>query len=154
MWVCQHFPFVLCSNGGSQRHRAIFDAGEFAIEFSLQEQPERPLGEFWDELQSVKSPGERLRLLEGSVSAANGGTENHSVSAANGGTENHSWELSLAGAATIIISVACLSRQNTSFVATKVCLSRQNHVCRDKRFVVTNICRDKHVFVATKVILA
>ena len=142
MRVCQHFPFVLCSNGGSQRHRAIFDAGEFAIEFSLQEHPERPLGEFWDELQSVKSPGERLRLLEGSVSAANRGTENHSC------------ELSLAGAATIIISVACLSRQNTSFVETKVCLLRQNHVCRDKRFVVTNICRDKHVFVATKVILA
>ena len=33
-----------------------------------------------------------------------------------------------------------LSRQNTSFVATKICLSRQNR------------CRDKHVFVATKVL--
>ena len=29
-------------------------------------------------------------------------------------------------------------------------LSRQNYVCRDKSFVATNICRDKHVFVATK----
>ena len=34
----------------------------------------------------------------------------------------------------------CLSRQNTSFVATKVCLSRQKLcVCRDKCFVATNI---------------
>ena len=38
-----------------------------------------------------------------------------------------------------------LPRQNTSFVATKVCLSRQNvlsrqnYVCCDKRFVVTSI---------------
>ena len=46
--------------------------------------------------------------------------------------------LSLAGAATSIIFVAtlntclCLSRQNTSFVATEVCLSRQNYVCHDK----------------------
>ena len=34
----------------------------------------------------------------------------------------------------------CLSRQNTSFVATKVCLSRQN------------FCRNKHIFVATKLL--
>ena len=56
----------------------------------------------------------------------------------------------------------CLSRQNTFFVATNVCLSRhvllqQTYFCRDKRFVATNICRDKgyfcrdkHVFDATK----
>ena len=51
--------------------------------------------------------------------------------------------LSLAGAATSIIFVATkvlyfvchicrdkpMSRQNTSFIATKVCLSRQIHVC-------------------------
>ena len=51
----------------------------------------------------------------------------------------------------------CLSRQNMSFVATKVCLSGQNF-CRDKHiFVATNVlplqayfCPDKHVFVATK----
>ena len=38
------------------------------------------------------------------------------------------------------------------FVATKVCLSRENYVCRNKTFVVTNISRDKHkpTFVATK----
>ena len=58
-----------------------------------------------------------------------------------------------------------LSRQNyasTVFIATKVCLSRQNYVCRDKLlsrqktcFVVTNtFCRDKHkTFVASKMIL-
>ena len=45
-----------------------------------------------------------------------------------------------------------------SFVATKVCLPRQNFcrdkkICRDKTFVATNICRDKHVFVATKMML-
>ena len=52
-----------------------------------------------------------------------------------------------------------LSRQNASFVATKICLSQQN-VCRDKSFVATSIlfpdkrrvCRDKP-FVATKIIL-
>ena len=46
----------------------------------------------------------------------------------------------------------CFSRQNTSFVATKVSLQRQNYVCRDKTFVATNICRDKHVFVTTNVL--
>ena len=54
--------------------------------------------------------------------------------------------LIIGGAATSIIFVA--TRQNASFVATKVCLSRQNYVCRDKRFVATNTC-----FVATKIIL-
>ena len=52
----------------------------------------------------------------------------------------------------------CLSRQNKSFVATKVCLLRQNFCCifffcRDKHtFVATKgvFCRDKHVFVTTK----
>ena len=37
----------------------------------------------------------------------------------------------------------CLSRQNTSFVATK-------YACRNKTFVATE--RDKHTFVATKVV--
>ena len=55
----------------------------------------------------------------------------------------------------------CLSRQNTSFVATKVCrdksfiakeLSRQNIFCRDRTFVTTNICREKHNFVSVKVL--
>ena len=50
-------------------------------------------------------------------------------------------KLSLAGAATSIIFVVTkvLSRQirvsrqtNTYFVATKICLSQQNYVCRDK----------------------
>ena len=37
------------------------------------------------------------------------------------------------------------------FVATKVCLSRQTRVGRDKHtFVATNICREKHNFVPTK----
>ena len=39
-----------------------------------------------------------------------------------------------------MISVA----KNTSFVATKACLSRQTYFCRNKTFVATNICRDKH----------
>ena len=49
----------------------------------------------------------------------------------------------------------CLSRQNPSFVATKVCLSRQNGICRNKIFLLTKayFCLDKHVFVATKMIL-
>ena len=72
--------------------------------------------------------------------------------------------LVLAGAATF------LSRQNSSFVATKACLSRQKRLarqaqfCCDKTLVMTNVilsrqltfvatkhvfCRDKHVFVAT-----
>ena len=64
----------------------------------------------------------------------------------------------LAGAATTIIFVMtkdkrvfvgtnmCLSRQNTSFVATKVMfittklLSPQNYVCHDKTFVATKLC--------------
>ena len=52
----------------------------------------------------------------------------------------------------------CLSRQNTSFVMTKVCLLRQNF-CHDKiMFVATKyfcrdehmFCRDKNTFVVTK----
>ena len=51
-----------------------------------------------------------------------------------------------------------LSRQNTSFVATKVCLPRRNF-CRDKiifvAFATKDVfCSDKHVFVATKVSLS
>ena len=75
--------------------------------------------------------------------------------------------------------VLFLSRQNMSFVTTKVCLSwqifaatkvlSQAYLCRDKQvFVATKhifchdksfeatkdtFCRDKHVFVATKMIL-
>ena len=54
----------------------------------------------------------------------------------------------------------CLSPQNTSFITTKVCLSRQNF-CRDKIMFVATItclsrqkytCRDKHIFVVTKVL--
>ena len=50
--------------------------------------------------------------------------------------------------------VSFLSRQNTSFVATKVCLSRQNfsrdktHLLLRHNFIV--LSRDKHTFVATK----
>ena len=52
------------------------------------------------------------------------------------------------------VSNTCLSRQNRYFVATKVCLSRQN-VCRDKHvFVATNICGKKKYFVATKLRLS
>ena len=65
----------------------------------------------------------------------------------------------------------CLSQQNASFVATKVCSPRQN-ICRNKimfaatkyfccvkTFVATNICRNKHVshdksFVATSILLS
>ena len=54
-----------------------------------------------------------------------------------------------------------LSRQNTSFVATKICLSRQNYACRYKHVVATNIilsrqnfCRYKHTFVATNTCLS
>ena len=63
--------------------------------------------------------------------------------------------LSLAGAATSIIFVVtngfsqqtnmCLSRQNTSFVATKVCLQRQNFCRAIIIFVTTKyFCRDKY----------
>ena len=44
------------------------------------------------------------------------------------------------------------THKNTSFVATKVCLPRENF-CRNKiMFVTTSIgvCRDKHTFDATK----
>ena len=62
-----------------------------------------------------------------------------------------------------------MSLQNTSFVTTKVCLSQQTRVCRDKLVAINIIlsrqrfchgkhtfvvfCRDKHkTFVATKII--
>ena len=57
-----------------------------------------------------------------------------------------SGSISLAGAATSFIFVAtntCLPRRKTSFVVSKVCLSR--HLLRQTYF-----CRDKHVFAATK----
>ena len=70
--------------------------------------------------------------------------------------------LSLAGAVTSIIFVATkvlsgptrVCRDKIMFIATKLsCLSWQNYVCRDKRFVATKIfCRDKHNFVATNVL--
>ena len=44
---------------------------------------------------------------------------------------------------------------NTSFVVRKVCLSQQNF-CRDKTRLLSRqkyVCCDKHVFVATKIIL-
>jgi len=56
-----------------------------------------------------------------------------------------------------VMTNACLSQQNTSFVMTKVCLLGQNfcrakimfvattYFCCDKTFVTTNICHDKHV---------
>ena len=67
------------------------------------------------------------------------------------------YSLSLARAAASIIFVATnvLSRQirvcrDTTFVATKLCLSRQNF-CRDKYLSQqTLFCRDKNVFVVTK----
>ena len=55
--------------------------------------------------------------------------------------------LSLAGVATSII---CHDKR---FVARKTCMSRQKYACPDKRFAMTNICRDKHNFDSTKVLL-
>ena len=62
------------------------------------------------------------------------------------------------------ISDTCLTRQNTSFVLTKVCLSRQAYFPRDKNMLVMTkhlfsiitilsrqqFCCGKHIFVATK----
>ena len=73
--------------------------------------------------------------------------------------------LSLAGAATVYLS----SRQSfdppppppkVSFVATKLCLLRQTVCCyklifsRHTIYVATNICRSKHNFVATSLLLS
>ena len=63
----------------------------------------------------------------------------------------HSTYLSLAGAATSIIFVAtntCLSRKNTSLVATKVCLQRQKN--RSKVLSRQNCLPRQNIFVATK----
>ena len=72
--------------------------------------------------------------------------------------------LSMAGAATSIIYVTtkkivttntCLLWQNTSFVATKVCLSRQSFCCHKHIFVTTQLlsrqtfCRNKLTFLTT-----
>ena len=69
----------------------------------------------------------------------------------------------------IFVATNVLSRQNTSFVVTKVCLSRQKSVfifvttklLLRQIFVATNtflsqqkFCYDKHIFVATKVCLS
>ena len=64
--------------------------------------------------------------------------------------------VSMAGAAASINFVAtnttdtCLSRQNTSFVSTKVCLSRQNYVL--SRQTREMFCCDKHNFVTTNIL--
>ena len=80
----------------------------------------------------------------------------------------------MAGVATSIVSVApkVLSRQTQDWcdkqvfgatkhffcreknmlVATKLCLPRPTRVSRDKTCFATNICRNKHNFVATKVL--
>ena len=69
----------------------------------------------------------------------------------------------------IFVATKVLSRQNTSFVATKVCLSRQNQVLAGAAtsiiFVATKViatntfvatkhvfCRDKSMFLATKLL--
>ena len=53
--------------------------------------------------------------------------------------------------------VSFLSQNPPSFVATKACLSRSNffptYFCCDKTFVTTNICSDKHNFVAPNLLL-
>ena len=67
----------LCNNGGHRRHHVIFDAGEFAVEFSTQKIQLVPEGNFRDTFQLEESVGECLRLLEGSASATTRGAENH-----------------------------------------------------------------------------
>ena len=47
---------------------------------------------------------------------------------------------------------ACLLRQKTCFVMTKVGLSWQTYSCRNNTFVATNIRRDKHNFVLSKLL--
>ena len=54
----------------------------------------------------------------------------------------------------------CSSRQNMSFVVTKVCLLWQNYICHDESYVATNIIfswqnfsHDKPAFFITKMIL-
>ena len=91
--------------------------------------------------------------------------------------ESDDRSLSLVGAATSIIFVAtevivatklivaintCLSRQNfvccrqqfacrdTTFVAKKKLFVAKKYFCREKAFVLTKFCRDKHNFVSTK----
>jgi len=62
--------------------------------------------------------------------------------------------LSLARSTTSIIFIAtntCLSRKKSYFVATKISLSQQTRICRDKTFVATNICSNKHIFFTTRV---
>ena len=69
-----------------------------------------------------------------------------------------------------VVTNMCLSRQNPSFVATKICmiklclsrqnvcgnkyLSRQTRVSRDRSFVPTSILLSRHVFVVTNVCLS
>ena len=60
--------------------------------------------------------------------------------------KNRGRELSLAGAATSIIFVT------TKVVSRHTCLSQQTYFCRNKSFVVTNICCDKHNFTATNIL--
>ena len=60
MRVCQHFLF-LCSNGGYRRHRAVFDAGKFVIEFSPQKNSSWPQGELQGRVSRRKFPAEITR---------------------------------------------------------------------------------------------
>ena len=58
----------------------------------------------------------------------------------------------LATTSNISVAIKVLSRQTTSFVATKVYLSRQNITClsRQKYLSRQKFCRGKHTFVGTK----
>ena len=61
------------------------------------------------------------------------------------------WDSIIATSMIFVALKTSLSRQNTSFVASNICLSRQTYFCRNKSFVATNIWRDIHNFVATNV---
>ena len=47
----------------------------------------------------------------------------------------------------LVATTVCFCRDKIMFVATK-------YFCRDKSFVTTNICRDKHNFVSTSILLS
>ena len=48
------------------------------------------------------------------------------------------------------VTNVCFSRQNSAFVATKICLSRQNYACRDRTFVATNTYSSRQNFCLDK----
>ena len=50
---------------------------------------------------------------------------------------------------TFVATITCLSRQNTSFITTKVYLSRQTFSL-DKRFVAANTCLSRYFFVLSR----